>query len=101
MVKTPTFKVKPGQTLPPPNRAPKASVRKYPLDTMDIGDMIFVPDKEVKKFASYIGSQGRSLGFKFATQSATMRQDLDTDEWEACKPDAPGAKKGVAIRRKS
>ena len=100
MSKIPTYKVKPGEVLPPPNRSPKQSAaRKYPFDSMKVGELIFVPDKEVKKFASHVGSQGRKLGRKFSTQTAVMRQDLKTDQWEVCKPDAPGAKKGVAIRR--
>ena len=94
-----TFKVKPGVELPPARRAGRA--RKYPFDTLAVGELFFVPDQTTANLTTYASLQGRKLGRKFRTQMAIMRQDLETDEWEVCQAGAPGAKNGVAIERVS
>lgn len=94
----PTLKVKSGVYLPP-HKGRRGRQRLYPFDTLEIGEMFFVPDKATVQLSSYASTQGKRLGRKFRTQSTTMRQDLLTDEWEPCKPGAVGSRRGVVIER--
>jgi hypothetical protein len=92
------FMVKKGVKLPPTVRKQPLN-RKYPFATMEVDQIFFVPGVSGDKFSVYASQRGRVLNRKFKTQSATMRQDLQTDQWEPCKPGAPGAKQGVAVCR--
>ena len=91
------YAVKKGASLPPPRVG--VSRHKYPFATVGIGDMFFVPDKTTKQLSTYAALCGRKLGRRFRTQTAHMRQDLLTNEWEPCKPGAIGSRRGVAITR--
>lgn len=94
-----TFKVKKGVVLPSPDRTGKGKPRKYPFDSLEVNEICFIPDTTTYKISSYVGRRGRELNKKFTTQMATMRQDLQTNEWELCKPGAVGSKRGVAVCR--
>ena len=96
-----TFNVKAGVTLPTPEEARYKTPRKYPFDKLKVGGIFFVPDRLATSFSTYAARQGRLLGRKFRSQTITMRQDLETDEWEMCKPGSPGAVRGTAVTRVS
>lgn len=90
--------MKKGVQLPEPAKA--GGVRaKYPFKTMTVGEIIFIPDKTTRQLSAYVAQRGRELNRKFRSQKAVMRQDLQTNEWELCKPGAAGARNGVAICR--
>lgn len=92
------YRVKKGVKLPEPAKAGGART-KYPFKTMDVGELIFIPDKTSRQLSAYVAQRGRELQRKFRTQKAVMRQDLQSNEWEPCKPGAAGARNGVAICR--
>lgn len=84
--------------MPEPAAATKVRY-KYPFRTMEVGELIFVPDMTTMQMSSYAGAVGRKLGRKFRTQTAHMRQDLQTYEWEPVRAGSVGSRKGVAICR--
>lgn len=94
-----SFKIKAGVKLPTVEDTRHKTPRKYPFDTVKVGESFFVPDKASNVFATYAARQGKALGRKFRTQTIVMRQDLQTNEWELCKAGAPGAKRGTAVTR--
>ena len=94
-----TFKVKAGVVMPPHGVNRYRHPRKYPFDEIGVGEIFFIPDKTASEFATYASKQAKILDRKFQTQTMTMRRDLETDEWEPCKPGSPGSKSGVAVTR--
>ena len=96
---TSDFKVKAGVKLPTVEETKNRTPRKYPFDTVKVGEIFFVPDKTADKFSTYAARQAKLLGRKFRSQTIVMRQDLQTNEWELCKSGAPGAKRGTAVTR--
>jgi hypothetical protein len=71
--------------------------RKYPLDTMAIGDMFFVPDRESNNLVQYVSGQGAKLGRKFRTRFCTMRETIEG--WKGCPTDDPRAVRGIGVWR--
>ena len=94
-----TLKVKAGAKLPTREESRYVTPRKYPFDTIKIGESFFVVDKTATDFSTYAGRQGKLLGRKFRTQTMVMRQDLSTNEWEPCKPGMVGSRQGTAVTR--
>ena len=94
-----TFKVKPGSRLPTVEENRYVTPRKYPFDTIQVGESFFVPDRTADQFGTYASRQGKQLGRKFRSQTIVMRQDLQTNEWEPCKPGQVGSKRGTAVTR--
>lgn len=54
--------------LPKSNRAPKGVQRKYPIDTMRVGGMFFVPERTAKAVSSYISRIAKGHTGKFTTR---------------------------------
>lgn len=71
--------------------------RKYPFNTMDVGEMFFVPNRTKNNLTTHASAVGRKLGRKFATRLMHMR---DTgDHWEPCAESDDGAVIGVGVWR--
>ena len=76
--------------------------RKYPFDTMEVGEMFFVPDREKNNLTTHASAVGRQLGRKFATRLTHMRPTGDeAAPWEPCGADDPDANLGVGVWRRS
>lgn len=91
------FNVKPGVEVAPLSEAGRRPI--YPYGTMEVGSYFFVPDRTTAQISTYAAKRGKELGRRFSTQTAIMRQDLETNEWEPCKPGAPGCRHGTAVKR--
>jgi hypothetical protein len=71
-------------------------LRKYPLDTMEVGDWFFVPGKERNTIYSHVSTMGKRLGRKFSTRLCWMYFDR---KWIECTPNSDNAEKGVLVQR--
>jgi len=91
---------KPQANIPMPetDRGGASSKKKYPMDTMKIGEMFFVPRKRRTSMATHTSTRGKQLGRKFATREIHMREG-DDGQWEPCEPDDEGAVRGVGVWR--
>lgn len=77
-----------------PNKAPR---RKYPFDTMEVGDMFFEPNRKTNTLITYVSVVGKRLGRTFTTRLCYM---VDTpDGWEMCEKDDEGAVLGIGVWR--
>ena len=84
-----------GVPLPKPVRRP--SPKKYPFETMVVGDMFFAPHRERSSLGPYISRKGRRLDKKFMARVIYMRDTLEG--WETCPPEDPRAVRGVGVWR--
>lgn len=74
--------------------------RKYPFETLDVGEMFFVPDRVKNNITTYASAVGKKLGRKFATRLMHMRPTgKDDSPWEVCAADDPLACLGIGVWR--
>lgn len=83
--------------LPPIRRANRRRRRKYPFETMNIGDMFFVPTKTRNLLTTQAASAAAQLGWKFSTRSVTMKQVASA--WVMCDETDPDATAGIGVWR--
>jgi hypothetical protein len=82
--------------VPLPAKRLSSRKRRYPLATMGVGEMFFVPRAKTASMTSYVSTQGRKLGRKFATRSAYMKESFEG--WKDADPEEPGVV-GVCVWR--
>ena len=82
--------------LPLPARRKPARPHRYPFDTMEVGEMFFVPEGS-KSVVNQASAVGKELGRKFATRVLYMRKKGRS--WEVCTADMPDGQKGVGVWR--
>ena len=80
-------------------RRRKSVCRVYPLDTMEVGSMFFIPGRDKNTFTSHASSSGKALGRVFATR-LMWATDVD-GKWEPCQADDEGAVRGIGVWRTS
>lgn len=83
--------------IPKPQRRTLGNLRKYPLNTMAVGEMFFVPDKATNSISTHVAATGAQLGRKFITRLTTMVQTKRG--WKLAKADAEGAVMGIGVWR--
>lgn len=96
------FNVQKGVPLPEINRTPKGVNRKHPIDTMEVGDMYFVPGRVGKTLSAYVSRIAKELpGRKFSARNCWMRpgEPFEKAQWMLCSPDTAGAKEGTGVWR--
>ena len=89
------LKVQDNLPIPPITRS--ARRRKYPLDSMGVGEMFFVPGKEPAALGTHISKAGKTLNRTFTVRSVTMADD--NGSWVPCGPDDDGATRGAGVWR--
>lgn len=97
MTKPVTIPIVKGAALPKP--AYNGRKTRYPFETMEVGDMFFLPDRTTNSFATYVSLQGRKLNRRFRTRFMHMHRDTPEAAWQECEKDAPGACQGVGVWR--
>lgn len=71
--------------------------RKYPFETMQVGDMFFVPNRERNTLATHASTVSKKLGKRFTTRLTHM---LETSSgWVPCEPEHPKAVLGIGVWR--
>lgn len=96
---TTMFKVQTNVERRKVSRAAKNPRRKYPLDTMAVGGMFFVPNRNCKSVSAYISRTTKDLPGKWSTQRAWMWEDKRNGDWRDCEPSAVGAVEGTQVWR--
>lgn len=91
------FEPKEGITLPKAERPGAASRKIYPFDTMDVGEMFFIPHRDKNTMMSYASRMGRKFGRKFSTRMVWMISD--GDDWELADADTEDAVQGIGVWR--
>lgn len=71
--------------------------RKYPFETMKVGEMFFLAERERNTMVPHASATGKKLGKKFATRMCHCR--LVKGVWTPCEPDEKGAVQGVGVWR--
>jgi len=82
------------------NRKHRGRRRKYPFESMDIGEMFFIPGRDKNNMTTHASAVGRKLERKFATRLVHMARDAD-GEWQLCTEDDGGATLGVGVWREA
>lgn len=95
---SPMFSVQSGVPLPQIDRAPKGGRRKYPLETMKVGDMFFVPGKSTRPISAYISRETKDLPGKFSARHCWMIPQAD-GKWKLAKEGDKGAQEGTGVWR--
>lgn len=95
------FKVQDGVPLPEISRAPKQPRRKFPVETMEPGQMFFVPGKTSKSVSAYISRITKDLPGKYTARHCYMRKGAihEDADWVLCTPDHAGATEGAGVWR--
>lgn len=83
--------------VPKVNKANPPIRKKYPFETMEIGDMFFVPGKSRNTLTTHTSTMGKALGKKFATRLTHMVETLEG--WQQAAPGDDGAVQGVGVWR--
>jgi len=91
------FEVKKDIPIPENVGAKGSSRSRYPFQSMDVGDMFFIPNQTKNTFSAQTWKYGRRHGVKFATRMLHMKESLDG--WETCEPTTKGAVQGIGVWR--
>ena len=83
--------------VPKPEKAQPSRRKKYPFESMGIGDMFFVPNRSRNNLMSLASSTGRTLSRKFTTRLTYMVESLDG--WRQATKDTPSAVQGIGVWR--
>lgn len=90
--------VQKGIPLPEINRSPRGVRRKYPLETMQVGEMFFEPGRNSRKLSAYISRETKDMPGKFSVRHCWMAQDA-AGVWCPAEPGSPGAAEGTGVWR--
>ena len=71
--------------------------RKYPFESMQVGQFFFVPDKTRQQLYGHVHEVGKQLKMKFSTRVCYMRQV--NGEWQICDQNDTNATLGVGVWR--
>jgi hypothetical protein len=66
------FGIQKNVPMPEVNRTPKVSRRKYNLEGMSVGDMIFVPGRTSNSVSAYISRITNNVAGKFSVRHCWM-----------------------------
>ncbi len=91
------YKAHSGVPLPKPIM-PKTPRRKYPFETMEVGDMFFVPDQPKNTLVTWCSTVGTKLGRKFTTRVTHVIPDKQGNP-QVVEPDTDGAVQGIGVWR--
>ena len=89
------MEIKRNVPIPKAIRPPGKGRRKYPFDSMDVGDSFFLPGREKNTLSNHASTVGRKMGRKFSTRLCWMQETIDG--WELC-PDGMGTL-GIGVWR--
>ena len=92
--------IKKGVPLPPVGRGapPPPARRRYPLDTMAVGDMFFVPGAKRKPLDNLVANANRRMQPKrFSVRKCFAHEMIEG--WDVCAEDYPGAVQGIGVWR--
>lgn len=90
------YEINKGIPLPPIKRS--SGPRKYPIETMEVGDQIFIPGRPSKSVSAYISRISKGLPGKFTARACFMAKDSDGN-WQPCDPGGPPATEGTGVWR--
>lgn len=97
------FEVQENVPLPSVDTTPKNPSRKYPLNTMAVGGMFFVPGKSTRSLSSYIARASTGTERKFNVRHCWMRQvgerAPDVPYWVTCEQTDEDAVEGTGVWR--
>lgn len=96
--KTKVYKIIRNEPVARIARSNLGSCRKYPFETMDVGDMFFVPNRNRNTMTTLVCTTGKRLERKFVSRMVYMR-DLGDSQWTTCAPAAVGATLGIGVWR--
>lgn len=91
------FKVQYDEPLPPVDRRPQNTRRKYPFEQMLVGGWFFIPGKNSRSVGAYVARETGPLEGKFSVRHTWARQ-IDGD-WKVCAATDEGAKEGTGVWR--
>lgn len=87
------------RNVPPPTRRPVVDGRKkYPFESMQVGDFFFVEGKTRNSIRTYFATAGKAHGIRLRSQLIFARRN-ELEQWVPCPEDAPGAVSGVGVWR--
>ncbi len=99
---TTMLSVQQGVPMPEPEYTPKTVRRKYPVDTMQVDDMFFLPGRASRGVSSYISRITKDLKGKWATRHCWMipvGMRGDETVWQLSKEGVDGAQEGTGVWR--
>lgn len=91
-----------GVPIPPIDRSANKRRRKYPIETMEVGDMIFVPGRSVKSVVAYISRISKDVNRKFSARgchAVPVGMVGGVRKWELAEQGADGAEEGTGVWR--
>lgn len=93
--------VQKGVPMPGIKRPGAARRRKYPIETMAVGDMFFEPGRSSRALSAYICRIAKGLPAKFSTRRCFMRKVRvgDVWKWKECAPTDGDAVEGAGVWR--
>ncbi len=91
------FPVQAGIPVPAITRSRGGERRKYPVATMEVGGMFFVPTRPSKQVSAYISRITKGLPGTFVTRPIVMAKQKS--KWVPVEPGAPGATEGTGVWR--
>lgn len=92
------FELQRNVPIPPVNRSGRTPRRrKYPFESMKVGEMFFVPNKTKNTLNTHLAAVSKQLGHKYRSRLTFMRQG--EDGWELCDPQHPAAVQGIGVWR--
>lgn len=89
------FDVQKGVPMPDVRRSAKRW--KYPVDTMEVGDMFVIPGRTVRSVSAYISRITKDMPKKFNCRHVLCKQVDDT--WVLIEKSEPGSTEGVGVWR--
>lgn len=89
--------LKPQRDVPVPKAIQPERPRKYPFETLEVGEMFFIPGRARNNMAAQAWTQGKKLKRVFTTRLLYMRETKKG--WVPCDADHLDSMLGVGVWR--
>lgn len=84
----------------PPVRRPKTGRTKWPVDKMEVGDIIFVPGRSSRSVSAYVARITKDLPGEYLIRGCWMRPGQGREpKWVLADEGQKGAKEGTGVWR--
>lgn len=90
------YEVQKGVPIPPRELPPRGN-RLYPFETMQVGEMFFVPNRQKNNLGGYVWAAAKRYKRRFSTRMTYMRQE--DSKWVQTTKDDPSGVRGIAVWR--
>lgn len=92
------YEINKGIPIPAINRQGAGRRRKYPIETMEVGDQLFIPGRSSRSVSAYISRISKDVPGKFSARACWMERNTE-GKWQLTENRGPPACEGTGVWR--